>query len=78
MATVIKSSDISHSLTYAQNKEKDGEILFANLTDLSATPEEHARDWEALSNDYKTKIYNLVITFTPNETQALRSLPDNG
>ena len=78
MATVSKSSDISHSLTYAQNKEKDGGILFANLTDLSATPEEQARDWEALSNDYKTKCYNIVISFTPNETQALRSIPDYG
>ena len=78
MATVSKSSDISHSLTYAQNKEKDGGILFANLIDLSATPEEQARDWEALSNDYKTKCYNIVISFTPNETQALRSMPDHG
>ncbi|MCH5227705.1 MAG: relaxase/mobilization nuclease domain-containing protein [Muribaculaceae bacterium] len=78
MATVSKSSDISHSLTYVQNKEKDGGILFANLTDLSATPEEQARDWEALSNDYKTKCYNIVISFTPNETHALRSMSDNG
>ena len=78
MATVSKSSDISHSLTYAQNKEKDGGILFANLTDLSATPEEQARDWEALSNDYKIKCYNIVISFTPNETRVLRSIPDNG
>ena len=77
-ARVGKSSDISHSLTYAQNREKDGKILFGNLIDLSATPEEQAQDWIATANDYKTQCYTIVISFTPNETSMLRSMPDNG
>ena len=75
---VGKSSDISHSLSYAQNRDKDGGILFANFTDLSATPDEQAQDWISTANDYKTQCYTIVISFTPNETAMLRSMPDNG
>ena len=77
-ARVGKSSDISHSLGYAQNHEKDGSILFANFTDLSASPEEQAQDWMATANDYKTQCYTIIISFTPEETAMLRSMPDNG
>ena len=77
-ARVGKSSDISHSLGYAQNREKDGGILFANFTDLSATPEEQTQDWMATANDYKTQCYTIIISFTPEETAMLRSMPDNG
>lgn len=77
-ARVGKSSDISHSLGYSQNHEKDGGILFANFTDLSATPEEQTQDWMATANDYKTQCYTIIISFTPEETAMLRSMPDNG
>ena len=77
-ARVGKSSDISHSLGYAQNREKDGGILFANFTDLSATPEEQMQDWMATANDYKTQCYTIIISFTPEETAMLRSMSDNG
>lgn len=77
-ARVGKSSDISHSLAYAQNHEKDGGILIANFTDIAASPEEQARDWIATANDYKTQCYTIIISFTPNETAMLRSMPDNG
>lgn len=77
-AIVGSSSDISHSLAYAQNRDKDGGILFANFTDLSATAEEQARDWTATANRYKTMCYTIIISFTPNETAMLRSMPDNG
>lgn len=77
-ARVGKSSDISHSLGYAQNREKDGGILFANFTDFSATPEQQAQDWIATANDYKTQCYTIIISFTPEETAMLRSMPDNG
>lgn len=77
-ARVGKSSDISHSLGYAQNREKDGGILFANFTDLSASPEEQTQDWMATANDYKTQCYTIIISFTPEETAMLRSMPDNG
>ena len=77
-ARVGKSSDISHSLGYAQNHEKDGSILFANFTDLSASPEEQAQDWIATANDYRTQCYTIIISFTPEETAMLRSMSDNG
>ena len=77
-ARVGKSSDISHSLGYAQNRDKDGGILLANFTDIAASPEEQARDWMATANDYKNQCYTIVISFTPNETAILRSMPDNG
>lgn len=75
---VGSSSDISHSLAYAQNRDKDGGILFANFTDLSATAEAQARDWMATANRYKTMCCTIIISFTPNETAMLRSMPDNG
>ena len=77
-ARVGKSSDISDSLDYAQNHEKDGGILFANFTDLSASPDEQAQDWMATANDYRTQCYTIIISFTPEETAMLRSMPDNG
>lgn len=77
-ARVGKSSDISHSLSYAQNRDKDGGILFGNFTDLYATPEEQAQDWTATANNYKTQCYTIIISFTPAETALLRSMPDNG
>lgn len=77
-ARVGRSSDIAHSLNYAQNREKDGKILLANFTDLSATPKEQVRDWMATANNYKTQCYTIVISFTPDETVMLRSMPDNG
>ena len=77
-ARVGKSSDISHSLGYAQNHEKDGGILFANFTDMSASPEEQAQDWMLTANDYRTQCYTIIISFTPEETAMLRSMPDNG
>ena len=77
-ARVGKSTDISHSLGYAQNRDKDGGILLANFTDIAASPEEQARDWMATANDYKTRCYTIIISFTPTETSMLRSMPDNG
>lgn len=77
-ARVGKSSDISHCLGYAQNRDKDGGILLANFTDIAASPEEQIRDWMATANDYRTQCYTIIISFTPTETAILRSMPDNG
>lgn len=75
---VGKSSDISHTLDYVQNRDKDGWILLANYTDIAASPEEQARDWMATANNYRTQCYTIIISFTPTETSMLRSMPDNG
>lgn len=77
-AVVGKSSDIAYSLSYAQNHGKDGSILLANFTDLSATPAEQATDWLATANNYRTQCYTIIISFTPEETALLRSMPDKG
>ena len=77
-ARVGKSTDISHSMGYAQNRDKDGGILLANFTDIATSPGEQARDWMATANDYKTQCYTIIISFTPTETVMLRSMPDNG
>lgn len=77
-AVVGKSSDIAHSLSYAQNHGKDGTILLANFTDLSATPAEQAADWLATANNYRTQCYTIIVSFTSEETALLRSMPDNG
>ena len=77
-AVVGKSSDVSHSLSYAQNHGKDGTILLANFTDLSAALAEQAADWIATANNYRTQCYTIIVSFTPEETSLLRSMPDNG
>ena len=78
LVTVGKSSDITHSLTYARNKEKDGSILSANYTDISVSPEQQAKDWEAISNDYRVKCYTMVVSFSNEETEFLRAMSDKG
>ena len=65
---VGKSSDISHTLDYVQNREKDGGILLASFTDLTATPDEQARDWMATANSYKAQCYTIIISFTPDQS----------
>jgi hypothetical protein len=77
-AVVGKSSDIAHSLSYAQNHGKDGSILLANFTDLSAALAEQAADWIATANNYRTQCYTIIVSFTSEETALLRSMPDNG
>lgn len=72
-AVVGKSSDISHSLSYAQNHGKDGTILLANFTDLSAALAEQAADWIATANNYRTQCYTIIISFTPEETEIGRA-----
>lgn len=78
IAHYYPSSDISQSLLYGRNPMKGGEILIASNTDISASPEEQARDWELLSNDYRTKCVCIVISFSKAETEWLRSQNDHG
>ncbi len=39
---------------------------------------EQAADWIATANNYRTQCYTIIISFTPEETALLRSMPDNG
>ena len=76
IANVQGSSNIGHSLTYGQNPEKGGEVFLINGTDVLASPEQQARDWEAMSNDYKTKCYNIVISFSDADSEKIRQIKD--
>lgn len=78
IANVQGSSNISHSLAYGQNPEKGGEVFLMNGTDVLASPEQQARDWEAMSNDYKTKCYNIVISFSDSDSEKIRQIKDVG
>ena len=78
IANVQGSSNISHSLAYGQNPEKGGEVFLMNGTDVLAGPEQQARDWEAMSNDYKTKCYNIVISFSDSDSEKIRQIKDVG
>jgi len=69
---VIKSKAMSPAT------DEDGSILLANFTDLSATPAGQAADWIATANNYRTQCYTIIVSFTPEETALLRSMPDNG
>lgn len=75
MATVSTSTDIAQTLCYGQNPVKGGSIILCNLTDESATPEQQAKDWEALSNNYKTKLHHIVISFSDDDTIKIRGMP---
>ncbi len=76
IANVQGSSNIGHSLTYGQNPEKGGEVFLMNGTDVLAGPEQQARDWEAMANDYKTKCYNIVISFSDSDSEKIRQIKD--
>lgn len=75
MATVSTSTDIAHTLCYGQNPVKGGSLILCNLTDETATPEQQAKDWEALSNNYKTKLHHIVISFSDADTVKIRGMP---
>lgn len=76
IANVQGSSNIAHSLAYGQDPEKGGEVFLANGTDVLAGPERQARDWEAMSNDYRTKCYNIVISFSDSDSEKIRQIKD--
>ena len=76
IAKVNSSGTISHSLIYGQDYQKGGEIFLCQGIDLSASPEEQARDWEVFSNDYKTKLYNIILSFDDIDTEKLRQIKD--
>lgn len=76
IANVQPSNDIAHSLGYGQNPEKGGEIFLCNLTDETASVQEQIRDWEAMSNPYRNKCYNIVISFSDKDTGKIRQIKD--
>lgn len=76
IAKVNSSGSISHSLIYGQDYKKGGEIFLCQGIDLTSSPEEQARDWEVFSNDYRTRLYNIILSFDDNDTEKLRQIKD--
>lgn len=76
VANVQVSNDIAFSLSYAQNHEKGGEIFLCNLTDETASVQEQIKDWEAMTNNYRNKCYNIVISLSDKDTEKIRQIKD--
>lgn len=68
------SGNIAFSLTYGQNPEKGGECFFSNYLDPTLSPAEQAADWEAMSNDYKNKVCQIIISFGEKDTRKFRQM----
>lgn len=77
-AFVNGSSNIAYSLSYGQNKEKGGEIILSNFVDRSLAPNKQAKEWSELSNDYRIKVYNIILSFSNNDTRKIRNIHDQG
>lgn len=68
------SKSITHCLVYGQNHEKGGECFFSQDLDPTLSPEEQAKDWETMSNDYKRNICHIIVSFSDNDTKKLRAM----
>lgn len=68
------SKSITHCLVYGQNHEKGGECFFSQDLDPTLSPEEQAKDWEAMSNNYKRNICHIIVSFSDNDTKKLRAM----
>ena len=76
IAKVNTTSHISRSVLYGQNEQKGGEVLLYNFVDMAATPEEQAADLNAMSNSYRVKAYNIILSFDDRDTEILRQMDD--
>ena len=74
IAKVNTTSHVTRSVLYGQNEQKGGEVLLYNFVDMAATPEEQAADLNAISNDYRVKAYNIILSFDDKDTQILRQM----
>lgn len=68
------STSITHCLVYGQNREKGGECFFSQDLDPTLSPEEQAKDWETMSNNYKRNICHIIVSFSDNDTRKLRAM----
>lgn len=74
IARTEMSTSITHCLVYGQNCEKGGECFFSQDLDPTLSPEEQAKDWEAISNNYKRNICHIIVSFSDNDTKKLRAM----
>ena len=74
IAKVNTTSHITRSVMYGQNEQKGGEVLLYNFVDMAATPDEQAADLNAMSNPYRVKAYNIILSFDNKDTEILRQM----
>ena len=74
IAKVNTTSHITRSVLYGQNEQKGGEVLLYNFVDMAASPDEQAADLNAMSNPYRVKAYNIILSFDDKDTEILRQM----
>ena len=76
IAKVNTTSRITRSVLYGQNEQKGGEVLLYNFVDMAASPEEQAADLNAMSNPYRVKGYQIILSFDDKDTEILRQIAE--
>ena len=72
IAKVNATSHITRAVMYGQDESKGGEILLYKDVDMTATPEEQARDLVRMSGPYKVKAYNIILSLDDKDTEKFR------
>ena len=72
IAKVNATSHITRAVLYGQDESKGGEILLYKDVDMTATPEEQARDLVKMSGPYKVKAYNIILSLDDKDTEKFR------
>lgn len=75
IAKVNLSNRLVDSLVYGVNELKGGEVFLQSGYILDLPPEENARRWERMSNDYRNKAVHVILSFSDKDTLTLRALP---
>lgn len=76
MATLHYSQDLSESLNYGCNPEKEGDIVLQRGYFGNLSPDENAARWEEMSNDYTNIAAHYIVSFSNEDTAKLRRLAE--
>lgn len=74
IAKVNLSNRLVDSLAYGANEHKGGEVLLQNGYITFLSPEENAKRWERMSNDYRNKAVHIILSFSDKDTERLRAM----
>ena len=74
IAKVLRSDNVTYTLSYGQNSEKGGEVFYLNETLEGQTPKEMADDWLAIANKYSPMCYHIIISMSNGDTEKIRSI----
>lgn len=76
MAKVNYTNNLTGSLAYGGNPQKGGEVFLQSGYAMALSPEENARRWELMSNDYRNKAVHVILSFGDKDTAKLRAMTD--